>query len=246
MRNDVPPEVMELLFNHGYEDEVVDIVMANQDNGAYEVSDIPISPLTMLESDDKVIISPKVYDVYTKLVARISNIDTALEVPFFLLGKRKEIDGNSYILFEEIKYDIDKAESDFHVCNDINQFRELLNDDNYDVISIGHTHGNVSEDKKKKTLTENLSKEIKDKYNIRDVGLNVSIADIWQLDAFKQIAKLTNEKEVLETIIMYNGDMIVMVPDRVDKINNIQTILEDGKIVDIPTGLVSANKKSKK
>ena len=60
MRNDGPPEGMELLFNHGYEDEIVDIVMANQDNGAYEVSDIPISPLTMLESDDKVIISPKV------------------------------------------------------------------------------------------------------------------------------------------------------------------------------------------
>ncbi len=241
MRNDVPPNVMEMLFNNGYEEQIIDIVMDKQDDGNYEISDIPISPLTMQKGKDKIIISLKVYDIYRNLLERISNSETSWEIPFFILGKKKD----NYILFEDIVYDITEAESDFHVCNNINKFRELLNDNNYDVISIGHTHGKISDDKKKNTLTEELSLELKDKYMIRDIGLNVSIADIWQLEAFKEIAHLTSNKSILETIIMYNGDMIV-ISDNVAKINDIRAILDDKEVIVISTGDVIESKKSKK
>ena len=90
MRFDVPSEIINKLFEQGYEDQILDIVMACENDQSTEVSDIPISPSKILDSGDKVIISSKVYQIYNQLLKRISNCDTAKEIPFFLLGNRKE------------------------------------------------------------------------------------------------------------------------------------------------------------
>ena len=95
MKFDVPPVVINKLFEQGYENQIVDIVMACENNATLEVSDIPISPTVMEDSDEQIIICPNVYETYTKLVQRINNTDTAQEIPFFLLGNRKNVDGVS-------------------------------------------------------------------------------------------------------------------------------------------------------
>lgn len=237
MKFDVPPVVINKLFEQGYENQIVDIVMACENNATLEVSDIPISPTVMEDSDEQIIICPNVYEIYTKLVQRINNTDTAQEIPFFLLGNRKNVDGVSCVVIDDIKYDIDKALSEFHVSIDINEFQQLLNDKSHFVISIGHTHGNVDEEKKNVTLARILPENIKSKYDIRDTGLNIPLADIWQHEAFKQIAKQSSTKEIMQTIIMYNGDMVMISANGIAKSNNIQSILSDGSNIIIPSGL---------
>ena len=64
MKFDVPSAVIDKLFSNGYEEQIVDFVMACEDKEGLEVSDIPISPTLMGNSGDKVIISPKVYETY--------------------------------------------------------------------------------------------------------------------------------------------------------------------------------------
>ena len=61
MKFDVPSVVIDKLFNNGYEEQIVDFVMACEDKDGLEVSDIPISPTLMGDSGDKVVVSPKVY-----------------------------------------------------------------------------------------------------------------------------------------------------------------------------------------
>ncbi len=87
-----------------------------------------------------------------------------------------------------------------------------------------------------------LPDEIKEKYEIRDIGLNISVADIWQHEAFIQIAReLSPAKEILQTVIMYNGDMIMIHPNGIAKSNQIQTILSNGNYEVIPMSLNSQN-----
>lgn len=237
MKFDVPSGVVDKLFNSGYEEQIVDIVLTCKNNPNIEVSDIPISPTMMQESNEKIIISSKVYEVYKQLVQRINNPETAQEIPFLLLGNKREMDGETCTIIEDIHYDMSKALSETFVTNDEEKFREFMNDENYSVISIGHTHGNVSEQLKSTSLARTLPDEIKGKYDIRDTGLNISVADIWQHEAFIQIAQeLSPSKEILQTIIMFNGDMVMINPNGITKSNQVQAVWLDGNYKVVPTG----------
>ena len=237
MKIDVPPVVIEKLFSNGYEEQIIDFVMACEDKEGLEVSDIPLSPTQMEDSGDKVIISPKVYETYMQLASRINNPQTAQEIPFILLGNRTNINGESYIVIEEIIYDIKDAKSETRVSVDEETFRRLLLEKKYSVISIGHTHGNVKEEMKNNTLARILPKDLRTKYDIRDTGLNISIADIWQHEAFIQIGKeLAPQKEIMQTIIMFNGDMIMISPNGIKKSNDIKVVLHEGRSISIQSG----------
>lgn len=234
MKFDVPSVVINKLFEQGYEEQIVDIVMAFE-NSDKEVSDIPLSPELMSDSEEEVIVSPTVYKKYLDLVTRIRNSNTAQEIPFFLLGNRKIVDGSSCIVIDDMKFDIENGLSESRVSIDTNQFQQLISEDSHSIISIGHTHGNVSEEKKNSTLARMIPDDIKGKYSIRDTGLNISIADIWQHEAFKQIAAQLGKKEILQTIIMYNGDIVMMGANGISKSNNIATILDNGETILLPT-----------
>lgn len=140
MKFDVPSEIINILFEQGYEEQLLDIVMSCENLLNTEVSDIPISPTKIKDSNDKIIIFSKIYQIYKQLLQRINNSNTAKEIPFFLLGNRKEIDGMSYIIFEDIIFDINEALSDTKVSTNVDQFQKLLLEDSFSVISIGHTH----------------------------------------------------------------------------------------------------------
>lgn len=132
----------------------------------------------MGDSGDKVVISPKVYETYMQFVSRINNPQTTQEIPFILLGNRKEINGENYVVIEDIVYDMQSAKSETHVTDDEETFRKLMTNSNYSVVSIGHTHGNVKKEMKNNPLARILSEDLRTKYDIRDTGLNISIADI--------------------------------------------------------------------
>ena len=238
MKFDVPSVVIDKLFNNGYEEQIVDFVMACEDKEGLEVSDIPISPTLMRDSGDKIIISPKVYETYMQFVNRISNPQTAQEIPFILLGNRREINGETYVVIEDIVYDMQRAKSESYVNNDEETFRKLMNNNNYSIISIGHIHGNVNEEIKNSTLARTLPEELRTKYDIRDTGLNISIADIWQHEAYIQIGKeLAPQKEIMQTVIMYNGDIVMINPNEITKSYDMHVVLQDGRAIQIQTGI---------
>lgn len=236
MKFDVPTQVINKLFDNGYEDQIIDIVQEFENDNTREVSDIPLSPSLIQDSGEQIILSSSVYEQYQKLVLRISNSDTAQEIPYILLGNKKEIDGQQITLIENIVYCNQSSLDDLKVSIDEELFKRCLADSSYSVISIGHTHGNIAEDKKKSTLTTNISDEVKQKYDIRDVGLNISVSDIWQHEAFKYIASSFGNKEVMQTVIMYNGDIIMLSPDGISKSNNIQSVLSNGEVIMLSTG----------
>lgn len=241
MKFDVPSIVINKLFEQGYEEQILDIVMAFETDSSKEVSDIPLSPSLMNDSGENIILARKVLQEYNKLVERIKNPETAQEIPFFLLGNIKNIDGQDYVAIQEIRYSIDGDLNDLRVSIDEEQFKKLVSNSSYDVISIGHTHGNISEEKKQNSLTRQLPSNISETYAIRDVGLNISVADIWQHEAFKQIASQLGNKKILQSIIMYNGDIIMIDDNSISKSNNVQAILENGNIINLPTSVQQEN-----
>lgn len=241
MKFDVPSSVINKLFDQGYEEQILDTVMAFETDFNKEVSDIPLSPSLMNDSGENIILTNKVLREYNKLVERIKNPETAQEVPFFLLGDNKNINGQNYIVIQEILYSIDNNLDDLRVSINEEKFRELVSNSGYDVISIGHTHGNVSKEKKQNSLTRQLPNYISEKYEIRDVGLNISVADIWQHEAFKQIASQLGNKKILQSIIMYNGDIIMIDDNSISKSNNIQAVLENGDLINLSTSFSKEN-----
>ncbi len=215
MKNDVPKEIISKLFELGYEEQIIDFVLAFENNSNFSISDIPLSIHSLPNNDEEVIVSKKIYDCYNEFFKRINNPLTASEIPFFLLGNRYLIDGKSLIYFEDIIYDLNEAICDYHVQNNVSKFQQLLQDSKYNIISIGHTHGNVSN--KDHTLAYLAPSNLISKYQIRDTGLNISVADYWQLLAYEQIAQ--NQKEVKQTILMYNEEVITISNDLSKSLN---------------------------
>ena len=234
MKNDVPSVVMNRLFEQGFEDQIIDIALELENDSSHEISDIPLSPISISSNEEKIVLSEKVFETYRQLVGRINNPQTAQEVPFLLLGKNKTIDNEECIVFEDIVFSNNNFDSlkDTSVSIDEELFKNYASSSDYDVISIGHTHGNVEEQIKNNSLARKLSSEVKDKYAIRDTGLNVSVSDIWQHEAFKQIASQLGNKRVMQTIIMYNGDIVVINDKNISKSSHI-IAKKDNEMIDI-------------
>lgn len=53
---------------------------------------------------------------------------------------------------------------------------------------------------KNNTLARTLLEKLRNKYDVRDTGLNISLSDIWQHEAFIQIGKeLAPQKNYVES-----------------------------------------------
>ena len=59
MRFDVPSDVINKLFENGYENQILDIVMLFEDDNNREVSDIPLSPTIMKDNGKNIINTSK-------------------------------------------------------------------------------------------------------------------------------------------------------------------------------------------
>lgn len=238
MKLDVSSETINKLFNSGFEEQILDIAMVFENTDKWAISDIPISPLLIGISDYEIIISHDIYESYQIFLQRINNSDTAGEIPFILLGNRQETNGKSYIYLDKIQYNISDELSDLSVKHDGKLLEKLINSSQYNVISIGHTHGNVAESKKNSSLTRNIPSPLINAYQIRDVGLNLSVADINSHQSVIKYAKEVGNKEILQTVIMYNGDMVILGSNGVTKCDHISALLNNGEVVSIPTGSI--------
>ncbi|MEI3530445.1 MAG: hypothetical protein V8Q75_05170 [Bacilli bacterium] len=235
MKLDVSSETVNMLFDNGFEEQILDVLLAFENSKRWNVSDIPISPVLIDSNEEEIIINQEIYKSYQLFLQRINNVNTAGEIPFILLGKQKEINGRRYIFFDKIQYMITDNLSEVMVHHDGKKLENLINNSSYDVISIGHTHGNVAEETKNTSLTRNIPESIASKYRIRDVGLNLSIADINSHQSVLKYAKNVGDKKILQTVIMYNGDMIILGSNGITKCNQISALLDNGDVVSLPT-----------
>lgn len=243
MKFDISSNTINKLFDQGFEEQIVDIVMEFEKETDKCVSDIPISPFIIQDNEEEIIIREEIYNCYQTFIRRISKPETAAEIPFILVGNRKEKYGKSYILLEKIKYSISDDLSDLRVKLDAEEIEDLIKNSQYSVIAIGHTHGNVNDAKKGQVLTSKLSQDLIDKYQIRDVGLNLSLADIDSHQSVIEYAKKWGNKEILQTIIMYNGDMVILGSKGINKCGNVNAILNNGNIISISTGSIEPKNK---
>lgn len=238
MKNDVPSNIMNKLFENGYEEQLIDIMMECENATDKVVSDIPLSTALMQDSGTDIIMTATVFEQYKLLIQR-ANSELPVEIPFILLGNHREIDGKDTVVFESLRYGYtDESQlKDNSVALDESIFDTSITT-GCSVVSIGHTHPNVSEERKKTTLASGLSDELKEKLQIRDVGLNLSVADIWQQEYWKQRAKDKGfTGQVLQTIIMYNGDVIVIDDQTVSKSNSVVARTESNTFESISTGI---------
>lgn len=60
-RFDVPSQVINKLFDSGYEEQIIDIVQEFENDNTREVSYIPLSPTMIQDSGEQIILSPSVY-----------------------------------------------------------------------------------------------------------------------------------------------------------------------------------------
>lgn len=187
--------------------EVIDMIQMNCPNS--DVSDIPIAPSSILDNTDQVFLMPAVTEEYKRLLLMINQEVTALEYPFILLGNRLKVEDDIVIIFEKFVYGFKSTENlkDNIVSFDNDILNKTIFEKDYNIVSIGHTHPKVSQNTLNKTLANNLSNYIKEKCDIRNVGLNISIQDFIQYDSFRNQMRM---KETFQTILMYNGELNIL------------------------------------
>lgn len=174
-----------------------------------DITDIPIGPSLIEDNELEVFLLTEVYNEYSKLLKLINDHNTAKEYPFIMLGNYKSVNEETFLVFEKFIYGYKKGvELQSRIVNfDSDILTNTVNIDGFSVISIGHTHPNLSDDLIRETVAWNLEKDVKDYNKIRRPGLNLSVQDFIQYESLRE--QITNKK-VLQTILMYNGELNII------------------------------------
>lgn len=194
-----------------------------------DISDTPISPVSLDDEYTPILLSDNVVDTYNKLVETINNPDTALEYSFVLLGKSASLSGDNCYMIDQIidcsLYDGNLSSRQTRLDNDkLNQIIQNAQNSGYNFISIGHTHPNIPEEERQITVANYLSDDEKDSEYIRDAGLNLSLQDFVSYESLYEYFKNYPNIRTCQTVIMYNGEM-VMLGKQNDKLSRMTTIM---------------------
>ncbi len=214
-------KVIEMVKNSGFK-ELIEKTSKLSDSSFEESIPIPIEKMS--ESNFVISkISPNVKEVIDIYSEVINEKETAKEYPFLLSGKTS-IDerGNKLISIEEIDMLYDsglKLENDVVFINEEILGKSVLESTNNgsDVLILCHTHPVVSEKSVDSSLHKKIDDETKKEMWIRDVGLNLSLQDMYQLYKFKK--NLEDQREAFNLpencvialgVLMFNGEMNII------------------------------------
>jgi len=199
-----------------------------------DICGIPIAPELIPDKfDSEIMLSSEVTDKYNRLVEAINHSESAKEYPFLLLGEIIPGTTDSVVFYDLIPCCRDdyKPES-----TSVNYDSAILLDSAnlYNVIAIGHTHPLLDESETCDVFTSKIKESDKEKFNIKQAGLNVSTQDIYQ--SFFVQEQLKNNK-ILECVIMYNGDLILidMDGDELSKYPSIYGYSDNEVKISVPT-----------
>ncbi len=226
--------------NSGLE-EYIEKISKNYERDTFEEkSSIPISPNSFENSDVEINIdsnnpeqddSGKKFSIEETLKIYLELINSeleneAVEYPFLITGKTAE---NNSINLKHIQllYDNPKNLKQTEVQPDSKILGKSIAEDikqGNDIFVLSHTHPKIKDEVKKESLTDKISDEIKEKYNIKEVGLNFSLQDLFQLVVFEEnLKKHFGEKlKAYISILMFNKDMyMVHIEDGTFKVKQI-------------------------
>ena len=169
--------------------------------------DIPI-PLELIEEDkSQITVDENIKGPLNELLEIIKDKEKGKEYPFLLTGSLK--DENAMIKDMKFTFNIQYLKNNFAEINP-----ELLQEgiqngvnNNYDTYIICHTHPNIQDEEKQKMLASKISPKLKEKFGIKEAGLNLSLQDLRQLVAFNHRLKdrLPPNSTVYMAVLMHNG-----------------------------------------
>ena len=204
---DLTDKTLDIANNSGLE-EIISEISSKYNLSTFEQqSQIPI-PLDLLEkTEDSLSAHPDTSEKLEVLHELINDPSTALEFPFLINGET----GTDLTSLNLLYSQDDKLESRITNINQtlLGQAIRNATESKQNIYMLSHTHPKISSDEESKTLTSRLTSDIKIKYKIKDVGLNISLQDLYQLVAFQEAIKpmIANDARVYIGILMFNGEM---------------------------------------
>ena len=196
------------------------IIDRNFKDSNIDITDTPI-PVTTFDDDiSDVYFSIESSRNYEQLVSKINSInELSKEYSFVLIGKSIESEEGTYYIIDYL-LDISGNNLSNRITSiDVNKLQKYIEwaaTNNYNLISIGHTHPLISEDEKKTTIANYMTSKFKEEFNIREPGLNLSLQDLILYNSlYNQINKLwpNKFKYIINTVIMYNGEICMIEKD---------------------------------
>jgi hypothetical protein len=201
---------IETCYNSGLGELIDDIVREQELLTFEDKSSIPIPVESLEEGSLEIEIKPEISDIISAYTEIINNPETALEFPFLLSGKqspRGEITTFSplYSNIENLKNkEILMSDYSKELSKKVSESKKQ----DQDILVLGHTHPKPTKQNSETLLTNKLSPQIKEKYHIKELGLNLSLQDLYQLAYFEQAIKGTVKEgtKAMMCVIMFNGD----------------------------------------
>lgn len=176
-------------------------------------SSIPIPPELIEEGTLSISLkdNPKEYcNTYLEL---INESETALEFPFLITGETNQSKNLELTDIKPLHSNIDSLKNNIVKMSDYSKAlgEEIYKkkDSGFNVYVLAHTHPLPKDETKQNHLTEKLDTETKNKYHIRELGLNISLQDLYQLVYFEDSVKgiVPPESKIFISVLMFNGDM---------------------------------------
>ena len=174
------------------------------------MSDIPIPPDLLTTDDLAVQIGPVLSDNRQTLLDAMSDEQTAFEVPYCLYGTTFEVNGKSTTDLSYMEYLLSDSDQTTVVAFDADKLgrvvEKITSNNRLNTLVIGHTHPPVAEATAKNMLTAKLSKEILTRFNIKEIGLNLSLQDLYQLVYLHE--QLGDRINIMSAVLMFDGDWV--------------------------------------
>ena len=213
------------IANESNLNEVIDVVSNKFGLNDFEQkSMIPISTDLIEEGRYSIEVSEDVKKQFNTYVELINESDTAFEYPFLVTGKITE---QGEIATNNIKQLNTSSETLSNTEIKMSSYSKLLiqgineaKERGENVYILGHTHPVPNLSAKQNSFIERMESETKDKYHIKELGLNLSLSDLYQLVYFEKgmqgIAPV--DSKIFLSVLMFDGSVhFVYVEDGIFK-----------------------------
>lgn len=216
---------------------------------------LPIAPSMIEDNDTTVVLSKNAVKDYRLLVTTAKADLASIDYPFVILGNRRKVENESIIVLEKFVFchDEEATLTRRKVKPDGKKILDIAEDDSYNVIAWGRTHGKWKEFQRKSSPLRNLSDEYIKKYNIREEEFNIDLEELDEYSAVTDAVSMIDlEKEVYQMIIMPTGEvaMLGVEDDTYHKFPNVELAteksLEEVPVEEFDTKFLSPIMKSKR
>lgn len=169
-------------------------------------SDIPIPVERIPLGEKEVVIDSAIDDTLEMLTETANDLEQPLEVPFAILGNptslsRTQMLFNTFESLDNITVAIDPEKLGA-------SYQQVVASDELSTLVVAHTHPKIPETAQETVLASRISQGLKEKYEIKEVGLHLSLQDLYQLESlYEQVGDKVN---VMLGVLPFDGNLILV------------------------------------